>query len=135
MQAPMETTDDVPYFNLGDPEFDVTSPEVHRARERTWYVRTNYGHAVLRYDEMNQFLKDRRFRQGNAQWPAQNGIHSGEIEGKDASLALMRDIVVLRSKESLLDSVIVLILPIYSVDAHERRRRLGRPGAGGDWPP
>jgi cytochrome P450 len=65
------------YFDLGDPAFDVTCPAVHEAREHGWYVRTNYGHAVLRYDEMNRLLKDRRFRQGNAQWPSQNGIHSG----------------------------------------------------------
>jgi hypothetical protein len=50
----------------------------------------------------------------------QNGIHAGEIEGKDASLALVRDMAVLRTRESLLDSCIVLVLPIYSVDAHER---------------
>ena len=65
------------YFDLSDPRFDVTSPAVHEARERDWYVVTNYGWAVLRYDEMNRLLKDRRFSQGNAKWPAQNGIHSG----------------------------------------------------------
>ena len=51
----------------------------------------------------------------------QNGIHSGEIEGKDASLALLRDIAVLHTRESLLDHAILLVLPIFSVDAHERR--------------
>ncbi len=65
------------FFNLSDPEFDVNSDEVHAAREENWYVVTNYGHVALRYDEVNRLLKDRRFRQGNAQWPAQNGIHSG----------------------------------------------------------
>lgn len=50
----------------------------------------------------------------------QNGIHSGEIEGKDASLALVRDMGVLQTRAELLDSCIVLVLPIYSVDAHER---------------
>jgi len=55
-----------------------------------------------------------------------NGIHSGEIEGKDASLALLRDIAVLRTRESLLDSCIVLVLPILSVDAHERRSQYNR---------
>jgi hypothetical protein len=50
----------------------------------------------------------------------QNGIHSGEIEGKDASLALIRDVAVLRTREALLDHAILLILPIFSVDAHER---------------
>ncbi len=56
----------------------------------------------------------------------QNGIHAGEIEGKDACLALARDLAVLRSKSDLLDSCTVLILPIFSVDAHERRSRFNR---------
>ena len=55
-----------------------------------------------------------------------NGIHSGEIEGKDASLALVRDMAVLRTREPLLDSCIVLVLPILSVDAHERRSKYNR---------
>ncbi len=50
----------------------------------------------------------------------QNGIHAGEIEGKDACLALVRDMAVLGTRADLLDSVIVLVLPILSVDAHER---------------
>lgn len=65
------------YFRLSDPSFDVTSAEVHEARDESWFVETNWGWAVLRYAEVNALLKDRRFRQGNARWPAQNGIHSG----------------------------------------------------------
>lgn len=83
-------------FDLSDPAFDVTSPEVHAARDEDWYVETNWGWAVLRYAEVNALLKDRRFRQGNARWPAQNGIHSGmfsdwwqetllSLEGEDHS--------------------------------------------------
>lgn len=64
-------------FDLSDPSFDVTSPEVHRAREQDWFVETNFGWAVVRYAEASALLKDRRFQQGNAKWPAQNGIHSG----------------------------------------------------------
>jgi cytochrome P450 len=64
-------------FDLGDPAFDVSSERVHRARDEGWYVETNWGWAVLRYAEVSALLKDRRFRQGNARWPAQNGIHSG----------------------------------------------------------
>jgi cytochrome P450 len=67
----------VPYFDMSDPAFDVTSAEVHRARDDSWYAETNWGWAVLRYEEVSALLKDRRFRQGNARWPAQNGIHSG----------------------------------------------------------
>ncbi len=51
----------------------------------------------------------------------QNGIHAGEIEGKDACLALIRDLAVLRNQAGLLDHVILLVLPVFSVDAHERR--------------
>ncbi len=64
-------------FDLADPAFDVTSPAVHAAREESWYVETNWGWAVLRHAEVSELLRDRRFRQGNARWPAQNGIHSG----------------------------------------------------------
>jgi cytochrome P450 len=64
-------------FDLGDPAFDVTAPLVHEARERDWYVETTWGWAVLRYAEASAVLQNRRFRQGNARWPAQNGIHSG----------------------------------------------------------
>ena len=56
----------------------------------------------------------------------QNGIHAGEIEGKDATLELLRDMVVLGKHDELLDSVIVLVLPVFSVDAHERRSHYNR---------
>lgn len=65
------------HFDLSDTSFDVSSDVVHQAREEDWYVETNLGWAVLRYAEAATVLKDRRFQQGNAQWPAQNGIHSG----------------------------------------------------------
>ena len=61
----------------------------------------------------------------------QNGIHAGEIEGKDACLALVRDLAVLREHEELLDSCTVLVLPIFSVDAHERRSRYNRVNQNG----
>jgi hypothetical protein len=56
----------------------------------------------------------------------QNGIHSGEIEGKDACLALVRDLAVLRKRPALLDHAILLVIPIFSVDAHERRSPYNR---------
>ena len=65
------------FLDLSDPSFDVTSAAVHEAREEHWYAETPYGWAILRYDEATAVLKDRRFQQGNAQWPAQNGVHEG----------------------------------------------------------
>lgn len=49
----------------------------------------------------------------------QNGIHSGEIDGKDACLELLRDWALGRRRE-LLSAATLLILPIYNVDGHER---------------
>ncbi len=65
------------FLDLADAGCDVTSPAVHDAREQDWYVETSYGWAVLRYAEASALLTDRRFRQGNARWPEQNGIHDG----------------------------------------------------------
>ncbi|MEO8749127.1 MAG: cytochrome P450 [Allobranchiibius sp.] len=65
------------YLDLSDPACDVTSDSVHAAREADWCAQTPYGWAVLRYAEASALLTDRRFRQGNARWPAQNGVHDG----------------------------------------------------------
>ena len=56
----------------------------------------------------------------------QNGIHAGEIEGKDASLALLRDMVVTKTRASLLDKAVVIIVPVYNIDGHERISRYNR---------
>lgn len=64
-------------LDLSDPTFDVTSATVLAAREERWWVETTYGWAVLRYAESAALLRDRRFQQGNARWPAQNGVHGG----------------------------------------------------------
>ncbi len=50
----------------------------------------------------------------------QNGIHSGEIEGKDASLMLARALLVEGKESKILDGANLLIVPVFSVDAHER---------------
>lgn len=50
----------------------------------------------------------------------QNGIHSGEIEGKDASLIMFRDMLIRGKDADLLQGANFVMVPIYSVDAHER---------------
>lgn len=56
----------------------------------------------------------------------QNCIHAGECEGKDASLALARDILITRTRADLLDHVNLLIMPIFNADGHERMSRYSR---------
>lgn len=49
----------------------------------------------------------------------QAGIHPGEIEGKDAGLMLLRDIAVAGKYPHLLDHVVLVYIPVFSVDGHE----------------
>ncbi|MBC7880687.1 MAG: peptidase M14 [Anaerolineae bacterium] len=56
----------------------------------------------------------------------QGGIHAGEIPGKDALLALARDMVISGTHRNLLDHAIVLFLPVFNVDGHERFGPYGR---------
>lgn len=82
--------DKLAYFDLADPSFDVTSALVHRTRAERWWVETSFGWAVLTYAQGSALLKDRRFQQGNGQWPEQNGVHSGPFVGwwKETLLSL-----------------------------------------------
>jgi murein tripeptide amidase MpaA len=50
----------------------------------------------------------------------QNAIHAGEIDGKDASMALLRDMAVTRSRSALLDRAVVLFVVTLNPDGHER---------------
>lgn len=64
----------------------------------------------------------------------QANIHAGEVEGKEAVQALLRELT-LGSLRPLLDSVIVLAVPIYNTDGNEAlgptdRNRPGQNGPG-----
>jgi zinc carboxypeptidase len=50
----------------------------------------------------------------------QNSIHAGEMDGKDACLALLRDLVITRERADLLRRAVLVIIPIYNADGHER---------------
>lgn len=58
------------------------------------------------------------------------GIHSGEICGKEALLMIARDLA-LGEKSSLLDKVVVCMVPLLNADGHERPGPDNRPGQVG----
>jgi murein tripeptide amidase MpaA len=60
----------------------------------------------------------------------QAGIHSGEIDGKDAMFMLLRDIAF-RGKDSLIDHVNIVFIPILNADGHERTSPFSRPNQRG----
>jgi murein tripeptide amidase MpaA len=61
---------------------------------------------------------------------AQGGIHSGEIDGKDAGLMLLRDIAF-GGKARLLDKADFVFVPIFNIDGHERTSSFNRPNQRG----
>jgi hypothetical protein len=62
----------------------------------------------------------------------QANIHGGEVEGKEAAQMLLRD-VTLGPRARLLDSLVLLVVPIYNVDGNEALApgETNRPGQNG----
>jgi zinc carboxypeptidase len=48
----------------------------------------------------------------------QANIHSGEVEGKEAMLAMLRDLT-LSAKPNVLDSIVLIVVPDYNADGNE----------------
>jgi murein tripeptide amidase MpaA len=69
-------------------------------------------------------------KQGYPTLLVQAGIHSGEIDGKDAGLMLLRDICF-RGEASLLDRANLLFVPVFNADGHERSSEWNRPNQRG----
>jgi cytochrome P450 len=87
----VQTPDLAPFLDVADPAFSITSREVHDAREASWFARTNYGIAVLRYDEVSRLIKNPKLRQGSVAWPAHNGVTEGPFAEWFASWILNKE--------------------------------------------
>ncbi|MEO1206404.1 MAG: cytochrome P450 [Pseudomonadota bacterium] len=66
--------DDAPFIDLADPLLSIRSQAIKDVRARSWFARTPYGIAVLRYDDMRHLLLHRGLRQGSHEWPAHNNV-------------------------------------------------------------
>ncbi len=79
----------------------------------------------------SDFTPKRARRDGKVVVLIQHGIHSGEIEGKDATMLLLREILITKEKKDLLDNLVLLIIPVLNVDGHERISPHNRPNQNG----
>ena len=70
--------------------------------------------------EDSTFTPEAARNSGKAVVLIQACIHAGEPDGKDAGLALLRDIAITKTLPGLLKNLVVLFIPIYNVDGHER---------------
>ena len=61
----------------------------------------------------------------------QGGIHAGEIDGKDAGFLALREILDGQVAKGALDRQVLLFVPVFNVDGHERFGRWNRPNQRG----
>ncbi|HEV8121491.1 MAG TPA: M14 family metallopeptidase [Candidatus Polarisedimenticolia bacterium] len=110
------------------PRYDETIAYLRRLEKASpWIKVTSFGTSPEGRDLVLAVVsKDRLFDpvaardSGKAIVLLQAGIHAGEIDGKDAGLMLLRDMCVTKTRPALLDRTILLFMPMYNVDGHER---------------
>ncbi|UNK49596.1 M14 family metallopeptidase [Lysobacter sp. S4-A87] len=61
----------------------------------------------------------------------QGGIHAGEIDGKDAGFLALRQALDGEATPGTLDKQVLLFVPVFNVDGHERFARWNRPNQRG----
>ena len=124
---------------MESPSYDDTIAYFRRFEEKTKMAKlismgvSSQGREIkcLVVARGNHFTPQRAKRSGKAIVLIQNGIHPGEIEGKDASMLLLREILITKEKKDLLDNLVLLIIPILNVDGHERLSPYNRPNQNG----
>ena len=70
-------------------------------------------------------------RQGLPVVLVQGGIHAGEIDGKDAGFLALRQVLEGEAASGSLDELVMLFVPVFSVDGHERFGAWNRPNQRG----
>ncbi|MEF3081247.1 M14 family metallopeptidase [Luteimonas sp. SMYT11W] len=61
----------------------------------------------------------------------QGGIHAGEIDGKDAGFLALRELLDGSAAPGALDDAVLVFVPVFSVDGHERFGAWNRPNQRG----
>lgn len=61
----------------------------------------------------------------------QGGIHSGEIDGKDAGFLALRQMLQGQAAPGALEKCVVVFVPVFNIDGHERFGRWNRPNQSG----
>jgi hypothetical protein len=57
----------------------------------------------------------------------QGGIHAGEIDGKDAGFLAIREMLNNQAAPHALESFVLVFVPVFNIDGHERFGRWNRP--------
>ena len=81
---------------------------------------------LLIASETQTFTPETAREQGKAVVLIQACIHAGEPDGKDAGFALLRDVAITKTAAGILKNVVLLFIPIYNTDGHERSTPFNR---------
>lgn len=119
---------------LETPGYDETMEYYRQFEELTGYAAMEVFGISPQGRELNYLVVNRTGlsdpelirNSGDAVVMVMCGIHSGEIEGKDAMMILLREMIVTKEKFGLLDNVTFVLIPIFSVDGHERKTQYNR---------
>ena len=124
---------------LESPDYENTLKYFQKFADKTPFVNIKTIGLTPQGRELKVIIvsKDKAFsaeqakKTGKAIVLIQNGIHPGEVEGKDACMLLLREILITKEKQYLLDNTILLIIPVLNVDGHERVSPFNRPNQNG----
>ena len=61
----------------------------------------------------------------------QGGIHAGEIDGKDADFLALRDTLEVPEEKSWLNQQVLIFVPVFNIDGHQRFAAWNRPNQRG----
>jgi hypothetical protein len=61
----------------------------------------------------------------------QGGIHAGEIDGKDAGFLALREVLEGKAAKGALDKLVLVFVPVFNIDGHERFGKWNRPNQRG----
>jgi hypothetical protein len=111
-------------------QFQKAYPKAVRCFE---YGRTPEGRPMLAMavSRSGALTAEQAKKRGLPVMLVQGGIHAGEIDGKDAGFLALREALDNKAAPGALDKQVVLFVPVFNVDGHERFGKWNRPNQRG----
>ncbi|WP_316685303.1 M14 family metallopeptidase [Undibacterium sp. Jales W-56] len=111
-------------------EFQKTYPDAVRCLE---FGRTPEGRPMLALvaSRTGALSAAQARQQGVPVTLIQGGIHAGEIDGKDAGFLALREALDNTRAKGALDKQVLIFVPVFNIDGHERFGRWNRPNQRG----
>lgn len=112
------------------PEFEKNYPYAVRCLE---FGRTPEGRPMLALvaSRSGALSAAQALQQGVPVTLIQGGIHAGEIDGKDAGFLALREALEDTNAKGALAKQVLLFVPVFNIDGHERFGRWNRPNQRG----